>query len=454
MQHQQLTDPASEKYVLSALYKFGYDFFILYSSFLKEEVFTNKNNKIFFSCLNFGYSKLEIKNMDVGIFHSIAKDLGLNAYINEEKNARHFSTIINFPVQLDNTDLLIKKLCNLYLARQQIQILDLTKEKILNISGTEETSEILNLGEADILDFSLKSSYNQKAESNVFYDAENKFLEHINRKDDTKWINTGFPKYDEAIGGGLRPATVSVIGAFYKTGKSMLGMNIGYNIALSKIPVLYVDLEMTTKDFQSRFYSKLTGSKISDIERGNLDDAQKKIALQKISSINNNDFIFDHYPASHLNIEGQFMEIRRWIHNKVGVGNKCLIIYDYLKLTSAEYIKNIQEYQAMGFFLTNMHEFALKYNIPFLSFVQLNEQGEVAQSARIKWLCSNYSIFKAKSDEEMALDPADNGTHKLFPQHCRHGEGLRYGDYINIKFDRHRASMIEGKTKFEIEGII
>lgn len=449
----KLVDPAAEKYVLSSLYNLGYENYILYADFLSEEVFVNDKNKIFFAILKYIYSKLEIKSVDIGTFHSSAKDLGLNLYINDEKNAKHFSSIMNFPVSPDNVEVFVKKLNNLYIARQELQILDLTKEKILNISGNESPKEILSIAEADILDFSLKYHERSNEDKNIFSNIDVKFIEHLNLKDENKWINTGFSRYDASIGGGLRPGTVNVIGAFYKTGKSMLGMNIGYNVALSGIPVLMIDLEMTTKDFCSRFYSKLVKSPISAIETGGLDDARIKIAMQYIDEVKDKNYVFQHCPVAGLGIEEQFMEIRRWIHNIVGVGNQCLIIYDYLKLTSSEYIKNMQEYQAMGFFLTYMHEFAVKYNVPFLSFVQLNEEGGVAQSSRIKWFCSNYSEFKMKSDEEIALDPEINGTHKLFPRHCRHGEGLRYGDYINILFDKRNASMIEGRTKFELENI-
>ena len=81
------------------------------------------------------------------------------------------------------------------------------------------------------------------------------------------------------------------------------------------------------------------------------------------------------------------------------------IWYEYLKLMSSSGItNNIQEYQALGFQITNLHNLAVKYDFPCLSFVQLNRDGitkestdAVSGSDRLIWLCTSFSIFKLKS---------------------------------------------------------
>jgi hypothetical protein len=108
--------------------------------------------------------------------------------------------------------------------------------------------------------------------------------------------------------------------------------------------------------------------------------------------------------------------------------------------------------------MTSLHNFALRYEVPVLSFIQLNRDGinkettdTASGSDRIIWLCSNFSIYKYKSDEEIAKDGPENGNRKLVPVISRHGEGLEDKDYINIMMNGAYARISEGKTAFELE---
>lgn len=156
--------------------------------------------------------------------------------------------------------------------------------------------------------------------------------------------------------------------------------------------------------------------------------------------------------------------MRRWIAKVVGVNDKgkakdCVIIYDYLKLMDSGEIRgDMKEFQILGFMMTALHNFSLRYEVPVLSFVQLNRDGinkettdTASGSDRIIWLCSNFSIYKHKSDEEIAKDGPEHGNRKLVPVIARHGEGLEDRDYINIKMQGAIAKITEGKTAFELE---
>jgi hypothetical protein len=142
-----------------------------------------------------------------------------------------------------------------------------------------------------------------------------------------------------------------------------------------------------------------------------------------------------------------------------GRTNDCLIIYDYLKLMSSSSItNNIQEYQALGFQITALHNLCVKLDIPCLSFVQLNRDGitkestdAVSGSDRLIWLCTSFSIFKIKSPEELAEDGPNAGNRKLVPIVTRHGGGLNDGDYINMTMQGSHARLIELKTRNEFK---
>ena len=155
--------------------------------------------------------------------------------------------------------------------------------------------------------------------------------------------------------------------------------------------------------------------------------------------------------------------MRKWIYQHVGfdengVTKDCLIVYDYLKLMGSEGINaSMQEYQVLGFQITKLHNFCVKYDVPCLSFVQLNRDGitrestdVVSGSDRLIWLCTSFSIFKMKSEEEIVTDGPDNGNRKLVPIVARHGEGLEDGDYVSMKMFGKYGRIQEGETRNEI----
>ena len=260
--------------------------------------------------------------------------------------------------------------------------------------------------------------------------------------------------------------------------------NVAINVSLNNIPVLMLDTEMTEKDHWHRILACMSGVKIEEIESGAFSSNSKnkdKIhnAANKIKSM----------PFQYKAIAGKsFDEVmslaRRWVIKDVGLddsgkANPCLIIYDYIKLMDDSGIgKNMAEYQALGFLMSNLHNFMVQYGVACLAFTQLNRDGinredtDVASgSDRILWLCSNFSIYTRKSEEEMADESVSSNNIrynlKLVPIVSRHGKGIDAGDYINISANYEMGKIEEGPTRnqfyktnsprnntgFEIEGL-
>ena len=70
-----------------------------------------------------------------------------------------------------------------------------------------------------------------------------------------------------------------------------------------------------------------------------------------------------------ISFENILAIMRKWIYQHVGfdeagVTNDCLIVYDYLKLMGSEGISSsMQEYQVLGFQITQLHNFMVKYDV-------------------------------------------------------------------------------------------
>ena len=269
---------------------------------------------------------------------------------------------------------------------------------------------------------------------------------------------------DNAIGGGLRRGTVNIIGARPKVGKTLLSDNIGTHIAKNiDVPVLNLDTEMVLEDHRHRTLALMTEVPIDDIETGRF--AQTPAMKDKVYKAAKD---LDSVPYYHYSIGGKPFEeqlsiMRRWLAKEVGLNpdgtaKDCVIIYDYVKLMTSDSISSsLAEFQVLGFMMTGLHNFALRYKVPILAFIQLNRDGITRESTdaacgsdRIICLCSNFSIFKRKSDEEIAEDGTANGNRKLVPIVSRHGGGLDNGDYVNMKMKGWCGKIEEGKTASEL----
>ena len=118
----------------------------------------------------------------------------------------------------------------------------------------------------------------------------------------------------------------------------------------------------------------------------------------------------------------------------VGRGNKCIIAYDYVKLTGERVDKNWAEHQAIGEKIDKLKRIAEEISAPLITAMQMNRSGEsfnrnssslvddssaIALSDRLQWFATFVAIFRRKTIDEIALDGERFGTHKLMPLKTR-----------------------------------
>jgi replicative DNA helicase len=400
----------------------------------------------------------------VASIYAAAQDIGVSNIFSKKEEAQHLKAIIDFPVSLENVRKFAAKIRKLEIARLLRKQLEQAGDKLLEINGTEPIASILGVAEDAVFNFSSLLNDTDNNPISIGKDIDDYIKSLEENKIDQIGIPTGFPIYDKAIGGGLRKGTVNVIAARPKTGKTLLSDNIGFHIAHKhKIPVLNMDTEMNTVDHINRVLGMMTEVEINAIETGRFAesaDTKTKIvnAAQELKSTR----LF-YKSIAGKPFEEQLAIMRRWILKEVGLNEdgtakQCVIFYDYLKLMDSQGMsQDLKEYQVLGFMMTSLHNFAVRYQVPIVAFIQLNRDGITKESTdtasgsdRIIWLCSNFSIFKRKSDEEIAEDGPTNGNRKLLPLVSRHGGGLDDNDYINCYMKGWCAKITEGKTRLEI----
>jgi replicative DNA helicase len=460
-----LCDPSAERAILSGILKYGEDAYLDIADIIQESSFTIDSNQIIFKCLKNICEKESKPNIDLASVYSSAQELNLSHILSKKEETQHLKAIFDFPVHLENIRKFASKIKKLEIARLLHKEMDDVQEKLLDVTGSESISAILGIAEEKIFNFTNALSAESDSAPKFIAESIDNYIEFLQtNKVDQIGIPTGFPVYDQAIGGGLRKGTVNVIAARPKVGKTLLSDNIGYHIASKlQIPVLNMDTEMTKEDHIHRILAMSSEIEISKIETGKFTDTPNSAnkIKQAIDELKNSKLY--HKSIAGKPFDEQLSIMRRWISKEVGLNDDgtakdCVIIYDYLKLMDSTGIsQDMKEYQVLGFMMTSLHNFAIQYKVPILSFIQLNRDGITKESTdtasgsdRIIWLCSNFTIFKRKSDEEIAEDGSDAGNRKLVPLISRHGGGLDDNDYINCHMKGWCAKITEGQTRLEL----
>jgi replicative DNA helicase len=455
----KLTDAGAERAVLAGLFTYGLESYVEVSTIIDSQTFGNNNNQIIYKCVEKIFqSEAEI---DLPAILSAASQLNFSEVLNTKPELEYIKSLFSFPVKQDNVIHFAAQIKKFEFARKIKRLANKISKDVESVNGTESIDEIIGIIENPVVEFLREDDSGQKPEK-IGEGLEEYVAFLAEHKCDQVGVSTGFPRYDAAIGGGLRRKCVDLVSARPKVGKSVFADNIALNTSAKGIPVLMLDTEMSKEDHLNRILSNLTGIPINDIATGSFtsDDEKYDRVIKAADHIKN-------APYTYASVSGAPFEqilniIKRWLIQDVGTDengktNECVVIYDYLKLMSSSAItNNIQEYQALGFQITALHNLAVKYDFPCLAFVQLNRDGitkestdAVSGSDRLIWLCTSFSIFKSKSPEELAEDGPKAGNRKLVPIVARHGPGVDDGNYINMQMQGEYSRLTELKTRNE-----
>jgi replicative DNA helicase len=258
-----LNDPSAERAVLAGIFSYGENAYLEVSDIISESTFTIDSNVIIYKCLKHLCDKNS--EVDIASVYSVAEELGVSSILNKKQEAQHLRAVVDFPVNFSNIRKFAGKIRKLEITRLLRKQLELAQDKLLEINGSESIGSILAVAEDTVFNFTNLLNDSDEAPHHIASDLEEYIKELEENPIDQVGIPTGFPIYDQSIGGGLRKGTVNVIGARPKTGKTLLSDNMGYHIASKGIPVLNMDTEMAKQDHIHRVLAMMTETEINDI---------------------------------------------------------------------------------------------------------------------------------------------------------------------------------------------
>lgn len=447
---------ASERAVLSGLMQYGRECFAEIETLLNEDSFTLEQNKVLYKCIAKSFETNEkIGYTDV---LSAGQSLGLSEYLENKNFLDHLKGVSNTPIVLNNVSGHSKRLKRLEFTRKLKSEMKGIYKSLNEVTGDESINDIVCLAENPIQKVCLSFIREDDFTPKQIGDDIEEYIESLKENQGKSiGIPSGNPAYDEAIGGGFRRKCVDLIAARMKVGKSVIADNVALHVSTKyNIPVLMLDTEMSKFDHHNRLLSNLSSVEINEIAKGDFYSDRTKI-----DKVKNAGKIIKNMPYDYINISGQEIDsvlsiMKRWIMKRVGYDengrtNDCLIIYDYLKLmTSKSITNNVAEHQALGFQITQLHNFMVENDCACLSFVQLNRDGiteestaVLADSDRIARIATSITIFKEKTEEERVADGIRNGNRKLIPIATRHGPGIGDDGYICLQMEGKYARLTE-----------
>lgn len=410
-----------EKYVLSGLIRHPASFADI-ENFINESDFINDVHYTIFCVFKETFNKGE--QIDKVLISQKCKNLGITFKDQSIDIFNYVNSICLIPTSQAGLIEGAKELLKLRIRREIEQTGDEIK-KFANSCAEKPIEEIIT--ESDKIYNSKICTY--ASENNKPEDITNNVIEIIEERGNNPIEDTGltspYANFNRLYG-GIRPGNLYAWVSRPKHGKSTILNDLAIKItSINKgCKALVLDTEMSTIDMKFRIASSLTGIPVWYLETGNWkknNNLYQKFeqSKDKIRALTNQ---VDHLQVAGKPIEEIVSIVKRWYFSKVGRGNQCVVVYDYIKLTG-ESDKNKQEYQLIGEKVNALKELCSELNIPILTACQLNRSAEngvddssaISQSDRLQWFASFVAIFRRKSVEEIADDGPEFGSHKLIP---------------------------------------
>jgi replicative DNA helicase len=230
-------------------------------------------------------------------------------------------------------------------------------------------------------------------------------------------LSTGHVVLDKQID-GLVPATLFVIGARMKEGKSAFLTNMALHVAfIEEKTVLYIDTEMPYQQWRPRAVSAMSGVKERQIIHGGYsDEVHRQIVKRCIERVDNSKLFHEYMPGYSVD---KIIALYKKYKVKHDLG---LIMFDYLKEPDSHSVdRQRKEYQLLGDVTTALKDLAGELNIPAVTAVQLNRAKEIADSDRIARYADIIGLWSTRDKEEIDKYGLEAGSHKLVVQNSRRG---------------------------------
>jgi len=431
--------------------------------------FSSKYNAGIYSILYDLFVHKKVEKVDKHIIIEVAREKKIEIANSEDSDFDYLDAIASMEVEPSNIRKIAAKIKKMAIKRE---LYKRTTEiqKGLSIDNEESIDQII--GDVQNVFFKeIKSLTSDSTIINLTDGIYDLLQERANSPRPIAGLSTGFNRFDDSIGGGLRRGNVDIIIGRAKAGKSCFLLQVANNIAKTGVKVLYLDTEQNEMQQRFRLGAQVTGVPIQLLERGGWRSYKEYVdAVEK-----NKEVLSGKWPFSYEKVTGMSPSeisniIRRWALKELrfkadGKIEDAVVILDYIKMMGKMPMEDMKEWQILGNIVTEYKDLAENLDICILSAVQANrtaintradEQDEslVAASDRINWFATSCSVLSKKTREELVQQGDSAGNMKLITVLGRFSEGTQGGDWLNYSFKKNSSLIFEElMTNFELAEI-
>jgi len=397
-----IVNPTSERNIISICLRENDSIISVEGNEVYPEHFGVKANRYIYEAMVYLFSKKQPPTPMA--ISEVLSDSRAKSAIEELGGLDYLQTLSEGRAIRENLDIYCMKVKQAYTRRMVFNICESTKDFVLSDkSEVLNPSEIIGELERKITDLSVNTSSSTETYK-MGDETEEVLSKRAEHPDTVPGLETGWVQVDSLTNGG-QPGDLIIVVAESKTGKSVTLTNWATNFGIiDKIPVLYIDTEMSHREQEDRILSRMTGIPAKEITNGMfvMDTVHGK-AVDKVEKLRKareemNLGEYYHIYMPNFTIESVTALVRKF---KMQLGIQALF-FDYIKIPSSQgSFRDVQEYQALGFFTSGLKDIAGLLKIPVYTAAQANRSnlGEVNKDAssiggsyRILQLASNQPI--------------------------------------------------------------
>jgi replicative DNA helicase len=433
-------------------------------SFLSEKDFSVSPHNVIFSCLRSAF--LNHEKIDKVLLAQKIQDIGIS--FKEDIDIFSYIDSISFaPITKEATIDACKELVKFKILRDLEETADRIKTYVNKAASQPIEKTIL---EVDAIYGEKINGFDVvKEPEELFFDIYEMIEERGNNPIDEIGLSTPYPEFNRLYG-GLRGGNIYAIASRPKQGKTTWLNHMACETGrMHNLPVLILDTEMSTQEIKFRTAAGFSGVPLWYLETGNWrKNPEYAEKVRKYLKNIKTQYKVYHYHVGNKPVDEVCALIRRWYLHVVGRGNRCIVAYDYLKLTGEKLSNNWAEHQALGEKVDKFKRISIEYNFPLLSAIQLNRSGEntgrqsnnvtddssaIAISDRLQWFTTYLGIFRRKTEDELILDTLESGTHKLIEIAARFQgkDAAGHRDFILREFPDGSKKYVRNYINFDVD---
>lgn len=296
----------------------------------------------------------------------------------------------------------------------------------------------------------LNSEFNNKVEWLTKNFVVNTDIENFGMKVDDLWESVvshrtsngyGVPSKFQSLAKytSYEPSNLYVYKGRYKQGKSAVLMNEAIYMLQNNLSCVYIDSEISDELFFIRMLANISGVEIDTIKRGSYSKEQEQRVMKAKNWLKTRNFVHIYMTNPQ---KDQIYAICKRLKYSMG----CQVVfYDYIKCNEGDGSVTANILGDLTDFLKN--RICGELNLIGITAVQLNRQGEVADSDKIERYASFSCVWRFKDQEELAQDGLDGGNCMMRVDVNRNGMRMEPDERINFVFDAPRMRIIEAKKQ-------